>query len=70
MSNCEPKPAEGIIHVTLFSGPDEFGNYSHSRQWWDDYFPGHPDGEHGWRLRGQMFNSPLPEGDYETTDER
>lgn len=38
----------------VFAGPDREGNYSWLIYWWDDYFPGHPEGEHVWRERGQV----------------
>jgi hypothetical protein len=41
--------------IELHKGPDSLGRYSYSKHWWTDYHPGHPDGEYGWRERGQNF---------------
>lgn len=47
-------------HVEIHSGPDDRGRYSYTLYWMADYHPGHPDGEYGWRERGQCFFGPLP----------
>lgn len=31
------------------------GRMHYTLYWWADYHPGHPEGEHGLRLRGQCF---------------
>lgn len=42
---------------------DKEGRSHFSLHWMDDYFPGHPDGEHVLRERGQHFHAdPLTYG--------
>ena len=41
-----------------YHGPtDTHGRCHFSLRWIDDYFPGHPEGEHVRRERGQQFNA-------------
>jgi hypothetical protein len=41
-----------------YHGPlDVFGRCHFSLHWMDSYFPGHPDGEHIVRERGQHFHA-------------
>jgi hypothetical protein len=44
----------------VFREKDSLGRYGNMQYWLDNYFPGHPDGEHKIRLRAQVFNSALP----------
>jgi len=53
------RPYEKIV---VHSGPDKHGRFVHTRYWWSDYTPGHPEGEYERRLRGQVFRAPLPDG--------
>jgi hypothetical protein len=46
----------------ILSGPDNKGRYRYFLMWKDDYFPGHPGGEHVVRERAQIFFGPLREG--------
>jgi len=39
----------------VYEGPDRFGNYHYAIFWLANYHPGHPDGEYGWRERGQHY---------------
>lgn len=41
--------------VEVHRGPDERGRYGYTLFWMTNYHPGHPDGEYGWRERGQVF---------------
>lgn len=48
--------ALGPIRVQLISQkPDSLGRYLYTLLWLADYHPGHPDGEHAIRERGQVF---------------
>lgn len=48
-------------HRIEFHGSiDEDGRESFTLFWMADYHPGHPDGEHGWRERGQCFFALVP----------
>lgn len=38
-------------------GPDHLGRRRYTLFWMADYHPGHPDGEHGRRERGQCFHA-------------
>jgi hypothetical protein len=44
-----------IHRIELFKGPDSQGRYGYFVFWWADYHPGHPDGEHARRERGQVY---------------
>jgi hypothetical protein len=48
--------------VEIYEGPDDRGRYSYALFWWADYHPGHPDGEHAHRERGQHFFGVPPTG--------
>jgi len=47
--------------VEIHGEPDEEGKQHWSLHWLADYHPGHPDGEHGIRERGQHFHTVIPE---------
>lgn len=47
--------------IEILSEPDKDGKTLHFRYWMSDYHPGHPKGEHGWRERGQIFRTILPD---------
>lgn len=47
------KPAHRVEFV---DGPDHKNCSTFFLFWMADYHPGHPDGEHGWRERGQIFH--------------
>jgi hypothetical protein len=51
-----------VERCEVFGTPDELGRVHYALSWWDDYFPGHPEGENVRRLRGQHFYGVLPEG--------
>ena len=62
--SAEPLVAPPIGGITLVnrqeeieytSEPDALSRCSFLLTWWCDYFPGHPDGEHVVRRRGQAF---------------
>ena len=41
--------------IEYLSSNDKLGRCSFLLYWVANYHPGHPDGEHGWRERGQCF---------------
>ena len=49
------------IRCEVYEGPDAQGRYSYALFWMTNYHPGQPDGEHGWKERGQHFYGKLPQ---------
>lgn len=49
-----------FTRLEIYEGPSKYGDYHYALFWMADYHPGHPDGEHGWRERGQHFLAPIP----------
>lgn len=47
--------------IEIHSGPDQHGRHRYRLCRWVNYSPGHPEGEHGWRERGQEFFGELPD---------
>lgn len=41
--------------IEYHTNSDRMGRCHFSLYWWDDYFPGHPEGEHVERERRQSF---------------
>ena len=41
--------------IEIRGEPDALGRRSYTLFWMADYHPGHPEGESGWRERGQCF---------------
>jgi hypothetical protein len=53
-----------FTRLEIYEGPNKSGEYHYALFWMADYHPGHPEGEYGWRERGQHFLAPLkPEFD-------
>ena len=48
-----------VFKLKVLSKPDAEGRSRFRLDWWDDYFPGHPEGEHKRRLRGQYYYADL-----------
>lgn len=46
--------------LEIYEGPNKQGDYHYALFWMADYHPGHPEGEHGLRERGQHFLAPIP----------
>ena len=62
-------PKNGYTRIEYHGKTDSYGKCSFTLYWMADYHPGHPDGESGWRERGQCFHAdprdygfPLPGG--------
>jgi hypothetical protein len=46
-----------FVRCEIYDGPDRNGDYHFALFWMADYTPGHPDGEHVRRERGQHFRA-------------
>jgi hypothetical protein len=50
----EPNPT---TRIEVLEGPDDKGRWTFFVYWMADYHPGHPEGEHVCRERGQIFKT-------------